>query len=312
MKDDKSILILAPCYNEADGITDFLNSLEPICQVLSFNFEVVIVDDGSTDNTAELLAQFEFKNTNIALTVLRLDFNAGHQEAILQGLMYAKTTGAEKFVILDSDGQDDVTLIPKMIELEGCDVVHILRKKRKESLLFRFSYKVYKIIFRIITRKSIHFGNFCLINRSVVNRASSVGFVHFPAFLSTFVERKKYLTADRKEREFGKSKMKFGDLLNHAIKSFIQYSEKLLMVCLWLFIGLAIALVLFAGYVLYEKLFTDKAILGWASTIILGLFNGALIALSTFVIGTQLLKNAHGQNIRFTAKVNRKNNERLT
>ncbi|MFT5824159.1 MAG: glycosyltransferase involved in cell wall biosynthesis [Crocinitomix sp.] len=306
MLDTKPILIIAPCYNEEVGIKSFLNSLEPVCEGSRSNFEVVIVDDGSTDGTAKILEKFEFEGANISLTILRLDFNAGHQEAIFQGLIYAKSTEADKCVILDSDGQDDVALIPKMIAFDDCDVVHILRKKRKESLLFRFSYKIYKIIFKIITGKSIHFGNFCMINRSVVNRAAGTGFVHFPAFLSTFVQRKKYLTADRKQREAGKSKMKFTDLLNHAIKSFIQYSEKLLMVCLWLFIGLAIALVLFAAYVLYEKLFTDKAILGWASTIILGLFNGALIALSTFVIGTQLLKNSHGQNIKFNATIIKK------
>ena len=66
-------------------------------------------------------------------------------------------------------------------------------------------------------------------------------------------------------------------------------------------------LVAFAGYILYQKLFTDNAILGWASTIILGLFNGALIALSTFVIGTQLLKNAYSQNITFNASIVKKN-----
>lgn len=304
------IVIIAPCYNEEQGIKLFLESLENVCGSQPYRFEVVIVDDGSTDTTSEILQTFAFNAPNISLTVLKLHFNSGHQEAIFQGLMYAKTTTAVKFVILDSDGQDDVSLIPQMIGFNDCDVVHIKRKKRSESFFFRFCYGIYKAIFKILTRKNIHFGNFCLVSRTVVIHATHKGFVHFPAFLSQIVERKRYLTADRQKREAGKSKMKFFDLLNHAIKSFIQYSERLLTVCLWIFVVLAIALVLFAGYVLYEKLFTDKAILGWASTIILGLFNGSLITLSTFVIGTQLLKNAHGQNIKFNAEVVRKGTEK--
>jgi glycosyltransferase involved in cell wall biosynthesis len=302
----ESILILAPCYNEGDGIRQFLQSLEAVCSTIPNTVEVVIVDDGSDDQTPDVLQAFSFNAENMSFTVLKLDFNSGHQEAIFQGLLYAEQTDAEKLVVLDSDGQDNVNLIPEMIAFENTDVVHIVRKKRQESFLFKFCYKIYKLIFRIITQKSIHFGNFCMINRKILKQAVNQGFVHFPAFLSKFEQRKQYLHADRQKREAGKSKMRFFDLLDHAIKSFIQYSEKLLTLCLWIFIVLALALVVFAGYVLYEKLFTDKAILGWASTIILGLFNGSLITLSTFVIGTQLLKNAHSRNLKFTAHVVRR------
>ena len=306
MESNERILILAPCYNEELNIINFLNALEMTCGKLEFLFEIVIVNDGSTDSTAEILDTFFFKTKNISLTVLELDFNVGHQKAILQGLLYAKTTNSNQFIILDSDGQDDVGLIPSMINLEKSDIVHIIRKKRKESILFRFSYSIYKLIFKTLTGKSIHFGNYCLINKKVLNHATSVGFIHFPAFLSKYELNKQYILADRHKRDKGKSKMRMIDLLNHAIKSFIEYAEQLLMLCLWVFIFLAIILVVFAGYVLYEKLFTDKAILGWASTIILGLFNGALIALSAFVIGTQMLKNSYSQNIRFSALVIKK------
>ena len=303
MTNSKPIVILAPCYNEELNIISFLNSIEQICGPLEKQFEVVIVNDSSTDQTSMLLDKFSYTSTNLALTVLELDFNMGHQEAIFQGLLYAKTTDANKFIVLDSDGQDNVELIPLMIAKKNCDVVHITRKKRKESFLFKLGYAVYKGIFKIITGESIHFGNFCLINRTILHRATISGFVHFPAFVSKFAKRRKYINADRQKREHGKSKMRLVDLLNHAIKSFIEYAERLLMVCLWIFIFLVIGFTFFAGYILYEKLFTDRAILGWASTITLGLFNGALIALSAFVIGTQLLKNSYGRNTAFNASV---------
>ena len=102
--------------------------------------------------------------------------------------------------------------------------------------------------------------------------------------------------------------MSFITLLNHAVKSFIQYSEKLLMICLWVFILLSVAFAVSAGYVLYQKLFTDNAILGWASNITLGLFNGTLISLSAFVIGTQLLKNSQKTSRILNAQIIRQNN----
>ena len=303
------IIILAPCYNEELNIVDFLHSIEEVCHNINTEFEVVIVNDGSVDKTAELLNQFSFQHENINLTTLKLDFNAGHQQAIFQGLLYAKTTNANQFIILDSDGQDDVQLIPKMIELKDAEIVHITRKKRKESLLFQLGYFIYKIIFKIVTGKSIHFGNYCLIKRNILHRVVQSGFVHFPSLLSKFTSNRAYIGADRQKRKQGKSKMGISGLLNHAIKSFIQYSEELLTVCLWLFIFLAIVLIFFAGYILYQKLFTDNAILGWASTIILGLFNGCLIVLSAFVIGTQLLKNSHNQNLNFNATIVKKNSK---
>ncbi|TSE05536.1 MULTISPECIES: glycosyltransferase [Aquimarina] len=311
MISSEPIVILSPCYNEELNIVNFLHSLENVCNALDSLFEVVIVNDGSIDKTSELLDGFFFESKNISLTVLELDFNVGHQQAIFQGLIYAKSTNSNQFIVLDSDGQDDVKLIPSMIEQKDCDVVHIVRKKRKESFLFRFSYKIYKMIFKTITGQSIHFGNYCLINRNILNRITMVGFVHFPAFLSKFALRKKYIEADRQKRDNGKSKMGITDLLDHAIKSFVQYAEQLLVVCLWIFISLVIILTIFAGYVLYKKLFTDRAILGWASTIILGLFNGALIALSAFVIGTQLLKNSYSNTIKFTASTVKKNGKSI-
>ncbi len=306
MTHSESIVILAPCYNEELNIVHFLNAIEKVCSELDNLFEVVIVNDASTDTTSQLLDVFSFTSTNIDLTVLELNFNAGHQQAIFQGLIYAKTTSSNRFIILDSDGQDDVKLIPKMIQTDDFDVVHIVRKKRRESFLFRFGYTIYKFIFKIITGQSIHFGNFSLINRVMLHRAIASGFIHFPAFLSKFARHRSYIEADRHKRTHGKSKMSIADLLNHAIKSFIEYSEQLLMVCLWIFIFLALGLTIFAGYILYEKLFTDKAILGWASTITLGLFNGALIALSAFVIGTQLLKNSYNNHLGFNATITKK------
>ena len=297
------IVILAPCYNEELNIIDFLDSLEETCSMQEAEFEVVIVNDGSIDGTSELLETFSFTAKNIVLTVLELDFNVGHQQAIFQGLIYAKTTSSNQFIVLDSDGQDDPRLIESMIELKDCDVVHIVRKKRKESLLFKLGYAVYKVIFKIITGQSIHFGNFCLINRTMLNRVTTSGFVHFPAFLSKFASRRAYIEANRDKRGHGKSKMNIADLLNHAIKSFIEYAERLLLVCLWIFIFLVIGLTIFAGFIVYEKLCTNNAILGWASTITLGLFNGALIALSAFVIGTQLLKNSYSRSPEFNATI---------
>lgn len=286
----ENAIIITPCFNESQVIIEFLDSLERTLNKVSTHFfEVVIVNDGSYDNTLNVLKKYQFNNDEIKLTVLDLTFNLGHQGAILQGLLYASELKSDQFIIMDSDGQDDPSVIPTMLR-QSEDILFVKRGKRQESYLFIFFYKIYKIIFRLLIGNVIDFGNYCMINKKVVVNTLFKGFIHFPSFLSKQKFNKRLIIADRHKRLGGKSKMSFSELLQHALNSFIEYAEELLVICMKFFIVLSVILVVFACYVLYEKIFTDKAILGWASTIILGLFNGVIILMGTFVSGTLLLR----------------------
>ncbi len=284
-----NIAILAPCFNESETIVEFLQTLEDSITKLPYDFEVIMVNDASYDETLSLLCDFQFTSQRITLTVLTLAFNVGHQMAILQGLHYANTSDNEAFIIMDSDGQDDPSAIESLLA-DTSDIIFVNRGKRSESIIFIFAYTIYKWIFKFITGTKIGFGNYCLINRKVLKSILFNGFIHLPSFLSKQRVKKRFVTINRNKRMGGQSKMRFSGLLQHAIRSFIEYAEELLVLCLKSFLILSSVLLLFACHVLYKKIFTDGAILGWASNIMLGLFNGIIILISAFVLGTLLLK----------------------
>ncbi len=288
--------IITPCFNENETIIKFLLSLEDTLHNLPYDFTVVVVNDCSTDNTLELLSKFSFRASNLTLDLLSLKVNLGHQGAIYQGLLYAKELEVDKYVVMDSDGEDDPHAVLSLLVHKEADIVHVVRGKRKEGLFFRVAYYFYKMLFKAITKRNMNFGNYCMINRRVLEAATHASFIHFAAFLSKVRGTHAYITFDRQKRIGGESKMKTDSLIYHAFKSLTEYAEDLLMMFLKLFIVLATCFVGLIGYIFYQKLFTDNAILGWASTMSISIFNTALISIGFYVIGILLLNISHYRN----------------
>ena len=295
----EGIAIITPCFNENNTIIRFLKQLEETLVNLPYDFTVVVVDDCSTDNTLALLSQFNFRARNIRLDLITLQFNLGHQGAIYQGLLYSQKLTSSKFIVMDADGEDDPTAILDIILEDEADIVHVVRGKRNEGVFFRIAYYFYKLLFRIITNKDMNFGNYCMINRKILNASIHTSFIHFAAYLSKIRANHAYIIHDRQRRIGGQSKMNAGSLISHAFKSLTEYAESLLLIFLKLFILLAASFSVLILYILYQKFFTDNAILGWASTISVGLFNTALIAIGFYVIGILLLNIAHNRNQSF-------------
>ena len=292
----EKIAIITPCYNEGFTVIRFLEQLETTLALVPYHFTVVVVNDFSTDDTLDHLTQFNFEADNLTLSIITLKFNVGHQGAIYQGLLYGQSLDAQKFIVMDSDGEDDPVAIPDILAKLQADIVHVVRGKRNESLYFRVFYRFYKVLFRLITRKHMNFGNYCMIDRKILNVVVHTSFIHFAAYLSKIVANHAYITYDRQKRIGGRSKMNVNSLVGHAFKSLTEYAENLLLLFLKLFIVIAVIFTALIGYIIYQKLFTDKAILGWASTMSVGLFSTALIAIGFYVIGILLLNISYGQN----------------
>jgi glycosyltransferase involved in cell wall biosynthesis len=290
------IAIITPCFNENHTVIRFLEQLEETLSHLPHNFTVVVVDDCSTDDTLALLLNFAFRAQNLSLHVLSLEFNLGHQGAIYQGLLHGRMLASERFVVMDSDGEDDPRAIIDLAMNDTADIVHVVRGKRSEGILFQVAYYFYQVLFRMITRQHMNFGNYCMINRKVLNATLHTSFIHFAAYLSKLKVRHAYVTYDRQKRLGGRSKMRIDSLVAHAFKSLTEHAESLLLVFLKVFFVLASSFMGVILYILYQKLFTDNAILGWASTISVGLFHTALIAIGFYVLGILLLNIAHHRN----------------
>jgi glycosyltransferase involved in cell wall biosynthesis len=292
----ETVAIIAPCFNENQTVIQFLSQLEETLSYIPYHFTVVIVDDCSTDNTLALLRRFSFSAYNLDLKVITLPFNVGHQQAIYQGLLYGRELSANKIVIMDSDGEDDPRAILDILTIENADIVHVVRGKRSEGLFFKLSYAAYKMLFRLVTNQNMNFGNYCLINQKILNASVHTSFIHFAAYLSRMKAKHAYITYDRKKRIGGKSKMSTASLISHAFHSLTEYADRLLMVFLKLFVLLAIAFSGSIGYILYQRLFTDNAISGWASTMSVGLITTALVAIGFYVIGVLLLNLTYNCN----------------
>ena len=153
----KDILyIVIPCYNEEDVLKEtskvLKNKLEALIKdgCINKKSKVLYVNDGSIDKTWDLIK--EIHSSDSIFTGINLSRNVGHQNALYAGLMVAKED-ADFVVSMDSDLQDDISAIDKMIQnyYDGCDIVYGVRNNRKKDTLFKrrtaqFYYKFMKFI----------------------------------------------------------------------------------------------------------------------------------------------------------------------
>jgi len=221
-----AVTIITPCYNEGAVATRFLRMLEQHIARLPYTFRVIVVNDHSTDDTAALLHLFRFTAQNVRLDLLELDTNMGHQGAILRGFQYALSLPGDIFIALDADGEDCPTYISLLLQHHDADIVAVVRGRRSESSFFRLGYGIYRTLFRLTTGKQMNFGNYCLLHRNIVKRAANEGFLHLAAFLVKQPGSIRYITADRKQRIGGRSKMGFVRLLRHGLNSIIEYRKR--------------------------------------------------------------------------------------
>lgn len=286
-----TVAIIIPCLNEEDALPLLLKELDETLAPAGENCLVLVVDDGSTDATAQHAISFQPSGPHLAVEVIALPYPMGHQEAIHQGLLYAAEGSAHRFVVLDGDGQDDPAAIPEMLAQHRKGIVFVERGKRSESRGFRVGYVLYRLLFLLVAGRSIGFGNYTLIDRRVLSAVLDGGFIHYPAFLSKLRVPCGTVYSDRRKRLGGTPKMGLDDLGMHAFKSLIEYSDRLLALFLKGFLYLSILFLLSALTIVGIKLFTDLAIPGWASNLSATMFNSMLLCLGFFVIGLMLSKN---------------------
>ncbi len=278
--------IIIPIFNEEQTISELHSRLMAATASLQDLFEIILVDDGSTDGSFDLMSEIHTKDARVK--IIRLSRNFGHQIAISAGMDLSKGGAV---ILMDGDLQDPPELLPQMVRLwkEGYHVVYTVKKSRKESSLKRLAFKMYYRILKTLSSIDIPVdaGNFSLMDRRVVE------------VLHNMPERNRYISGmrawagfkqtavyyDRSERFSGKPRMSFNRLTQLALDGIFSFSNVPLRLAIYL--GLFTAAASFVGglAVIYAKLFTDKAILGWASTIISILFVGGMILLTLGVIG---------------------------
>ncbi len=166
--DGVEISIVLPVYNEVENLPLMYERLIEILDESCSSFEIIFVDDGSSDGSLELMRNLS--NADPRVKCVELARNFGHQLAVTAGLDYA--TGAA-VIIMDADLQDPPEVLPELIEKwrNGRDVVYAIREKRKEFFLIRIAFALF---YRILQRVSsiyipLDAGDFCLMDRRVAD-----------------------------------------------------------------------------------------------------------------------------------------------
>lgn len=296
----KKVAILLPCYNESFLIQKLSKLIESSISSLPYLFDIIFINDGSLDDTSDIIKALDSKHANINISLLDLGFNMGHQKAIYQGLLYVSDKVYSNILIMDSDGEDDPTAIPEILKHNQYELVQVVRGKRNDNVFFRFSYMIYKAIFYILIGKRINFGNFSLIKPKLVKALVNSNFVHLAATLNNQQCSKYQITWDRCKRLDGDSKMSFTSLFYHAINSLVENAQSLLFVFIKLALVILCCIFVLVGIILYKKYFSHTAILGWSSTLIASLFNSLLICVGIFVTGAIQLNILNKQKSKNT------------
>jgi glycosyltransferase involved in cell wall biosynthesis len=289
----KSISVMVPVLNEEDGIRIFLDQTLPILKQVSReklaggSFEVVFVDDGSTDRTAERIVAASQIDPEVKL--VRFSRNFGKEAALAAGFQHV--TG-DAVIPMDVDLQDPPEVVPRMVDewLKGAEIVNAIRARRDADTPFkRFSartfYKLYNRIADMPIKSDV--GDFRLLDRAVVdalNRLSEGS--RFTKALYSWVGYKNVdIEYDRAERSIGETKWRYRKLFRFAFDGFIASTTAPLKV--WSYIGLSIGFLAFmyAFVVIIRTLAFGTDVPGYASTIVAVLFLGGLNLLSLGIMG---------------------------
>ena len=270
--------VVVPMFNELDALPHFAQRLRPILQGLDMRYEVVCVDDGSSDGTAQAL--LEMAADWPQLRVVRLRRNAGHQAALTAGL---ESAHGDWIVSIDADLQDPPEAIAEMLQVAidtGVDVVYGVRSDRTSDTRFkRLTASFYYRAMRRAAGVEIphHAGDFRLLSRAALDEVRQLGergrvyrlLIPYMGFSSREV------TYRRDSRVAGRSKYPLPKMVKLGVESYTSFTTAPLRFATWM--GL-IGFVLCGGFaaVSLVSYFLGETLPGWTSVAIVLGFIGAV------------------------------------
>jgi dolichol-phosphate mannosyltransferase len=291
MAEKKPLLsIVVPIYMEQDIIAEFYNRLKAALLkiALGFDYEMMFVNDGSTDRTAEMLK--EICAEDAAVKVINFSRNFGHQIAITAGIDHAE---GDAVIVMDADLQDPPEIIPQMVSKwkEGYNVVYCVRSKRKgeNRLKVFFAAVFYRIISKLSdTKLPLATGDFRLMDRRVVNALKSMreGNRYIRGLVAWIGFSQCALNYERDPRYAGEPKYRFRQSLRLAMDGIASFSEKPLIISSFMGVLFTVISFIAALDIIISKLLNPQStIQGWASLMVVVLFIGGIQLMSLGIMG---------------------------
>ncbi len=284
------ISVVVPLYNEEDVLSETYRRLSAVMESINDAYELILVNDGSRDKTAEIAAGLCEKDPFVRL--ISFSRNFGHQIAITAGMDYAC---GDAVILIDADLQDPPELIPQMIEKwkEGYHVVYGKRIKRHGETAFKkFTAKVYYRFLRRMTDVNIptDTGDFRLMDRKVCDAMKKLGEKNrYVRGLVSWVGFRQYgLPYEREERFAGKTKYPLKKMLRLASDGITSFSNKPLKLATYTGFFLSGLSFLYLIVVLGQKIFGYPTAWGWASLLAVQLFFNGVMLIMLGIIGTYI------------------------
>ncbi len=285
-----NLSVIVPLYNEEANIAELYQRLTDSVKPLIESYELIFINDGSKDQTAQKIA--ELAQTDSCVRFIHLTRNFGHQIAVTAGLDLCQ---GEAAVIIDGDLQDPPELIKELYSeyKKGFDVVYAKRNKRKGESWFKLVtahiyYRLLKLMttidipmdvgdFRIIDKKVIHYlRNMPESNKFLRGQIAWLGFSN------------KMVEYDRDERKQGASGYSFQKMLKFGLDGITSFSDKPIRLVTrlgFIFSGFSFIVILYA---IFSHFVLNRTITGWTSLIISSMFIGGVQLISVGIIGAYI------------------------
>lgn len=284
----QKLSIIVPLYNESEGFTLLTTRLESLQKTIkNYKVELIFINDGSSDNTFELI--YSYAQNNPCVSYINLSRNFGKEIAMTSAIDFCD---ADLAVIIDADLQDPPELIPEMIKYyeEGYDDVYAKRLSRDgETIIKKWTSKKYYQIMQSFTNVAIQkdVGDFRLLSKKCLDAIREYRELNrnMKSVFSWVGFKKKEITYHRDKRAAGNTKFNYFKLLNLAIDGFTSVTSAPLRYSAILGFFIAFCSSIYAAITLIKTLIFGISMPGYASLIIMILFLGSVQLIFIGVLG---------------------------
>ncbi len=297
--------VVVPVYNGSETLIELYRRLKSVFKKLKKNFEVIFVNDYSTDNSLSILEKIHFDNNNVI--VVNLFSNFGQQNALMCGFQYAS---GSNIITMDDDLQNPPEEIPKLIDKlsENFDAVIGTYKEKKDifyknwgSVLFRkLNHKIFNV------SNNLKFSSFRIIKKDIIDeiKTNKTSYPYISGMLVQITDNIDNVVLKHEKRKYGKSNYTFKKLVNISLNLLINHST--IPLKFFSYIGLAVSglsLIFGLGFMI-KQLIYGFALPGWTSIVVLVSFYNALLLVIFFILGiyvSRILKESTNQK-QFSVK----------
>ena len=285
--------VIVPCFNESANIDNTFKRIELNIKKITDNYEIIFVDDGSTDNSFKILNEISEKNPH--LKIIRFSRNFGHQYAIYAGIV---SSSGEGIFLIDADLQDPPEKFQEMFDKwsSGYDVVYGVRKSRKGNFFKKILYSSYHTIFRWLSDldNQADLADFCLMDKKIkeVFLEFKEKNLYFRGLRSWVGFKQIGIPYERDNRNLGETKYSLTKLFQLALDGILNFSIKPLNFIFLTGLVMFIFSMILIIFYLFQKFFgfsflgtVPEEAKGFYTTIIIILFFGGMNLTALGIIG---------------------------